>query len=153
MENNVSKKLEAVNQVWEMIEDIYDQYAGSFGITDTELWILYALNEHDGEYLQSDICRNWYYSLQTIHTTIKNMEKKGMIELICQAGNKKSKYIHLTAVGKELIDSIMMPLIAAEEEAFGMLTAEEQDILLPLLQKYANALNATIGRANHNAEK
>lgn len=49
MENNVSKKLEAVNQVWEMIEDIYDQYAGSFGITDTELWILYALNEHDGE--------------------------------------------------------------------------------------------------------
>ena len=90
MENNVSKKLEAVNQVWEMIEDIYDQYAGSFGITDTELWILYALNEHDGEYLQSDICRNWYYSLQTIHTTIKNMEKKGLIELICQAGNKKN---------------------------------------------------------------
>ena len=141
MENNMSKKLEAVNQVFEMIDDIYDQYAGSFGITDTELWILYALNEHDGEYLQSDICRNWYYSLQTIHTTIKNME------------NKKNKYIHLTAAGKKLIDSIMAPLVAAEEEAFGMLTAEEQDILLPLLQKYANALNTTIGRANHNAEK
>ena len=76
-----------------------------------------------------------------------------MIELICQAGNKKNKYIHLTAAGKKLIDSIMVPLVAAEEEAFGMLTAEEQDILLPLLQKYANALNTTIGRANHNAEK
>lgn len=89
MEKNMRKKLEAVNQVCEMIDDIYDQYAGSFGITDTELWILYALNEHDGEYLQSDIYRDWYYSLQIIHTTIKNMEKKGMIELICQAGNKK----------------------------------------------------------------
>lgn len=153
MENNMSKKLEAVNQVWEMIDDIYGQYAGSFGITDTELWILYALNEHDGEYLQSDICRDWYYSLQTIHTTIKNMEKKGMIELICQAGNKKNKYIHLTVAGKKLIDNIMAPLVAAEEEAFGILTAEEQDILLPLLQKYANALNTMIGRANRNAEK
>ena len=153
MENNMSKKLEAVNQVWEMIDDIYGQYAGSFGITDTELWILYALNEHDGEYLQSDICRDWYYSLQTIHTTIKNMEKKGMIELICQAGNKKNKYIHLTVAGKKLIDNIMAPLVAAEEEAFGILTAKEQDILLPLLQKYANALNTTIGRANRNAEK
>lgn len=153
MENNMSKKLEAVNQVWEMIDDIYGQYAGSFGITDTELWILYALNEHDGEYLQSDICRDWYYSLQTIHTTIKNMEKKGMIELICQAGNKKNKYIHLTVAGKKLIDNIMAPLVAAEEEAFGILTAEEQDILLPLLQKYANALNTTIGRANRNEEK
>ena len=153
MENNMSKKLEAVNQVWEMIDDIYGQYAGSFGITDTELWILYALNEHDGEYLQSDICRDWYYSLQTIHTTIKNMEKKGMIELICQAGNKKNKYIHLTVAGKKLIDNIMAPLVAAEEEAFGILTAKEQDILLPLLQKYANALNTTKGRAHRNAEK
>lgn len=76
-----------------------------------------------------------------------------MIELICQAGNKKNKYIHLTVAGKKLIDNIMAPLVAAEEEAFGILTAEEQDILLPLLQKYANALNTTIGRANRNAEK
>lgn len=59
----------------------------------------------------------------------------------------------MTAVGKKLIDNITVPLIAAEEEALGMLTAEEKDILLPLLQKYANALNTTIGRANHNAEK
>ena len=96
--------------------------------------------------MQSDICRDWHCSLQTIHTTIKNMEKKGMITLLCQAGNKKNKYNHLTATGKQLIDSIMVPLVKAEEEAFGMLTVQEQDILLPLLQKYANALNSTIGK-------
>ena len=85
----LNQKLEAVNQVYEMIDDIYDSYAGSFGITDAELWVLYALFEHNGDYLQTDICRQWYYSLQTIHTTIKNMEKKGFITLICQPGNKK----------------------------------------------------------------
>ena len=148
MEISMSKKLETINQVCEMIDDIYYQYASSFGITDTELSILYALNEHNGEYLQSDICRQWSYSLQTIHTTIKNMEKRGLVELLCKSGNRKNKYIHLTAIGKKLIDSITVPLVAAEEEAFGMLAAEEQAILLPLLQKYANALKHTIGRIN-----
>ena len=150
MSKMISEKQEAINQVCEFIDDIYYQYASSFGITDTELSILYALSEHDGEYLQSDICREWSYSLQTIHTTIKNMEKRGLIELICKAGNKKNKYIHLTAAGKKLVDSIMIPLITAEEEALGMLSAEEQDILLPILQKYANALNESIGKIERN---
>lgn len=146
MNKILSEKQEAINQVCEFIDDIYYQYASSFGITDTELSILYALSEHDGEYLQSDICREWSYSLQTIHTTIKNMEKRGLIELILKSDNKKNKYIHLTAAGKKLVDSITMPLIAAEEEALGMLSAEEQDILLPILQKYAKALEETVGK-------
>lgn len=152
MDNDMSKKLETINQLCDMIEGIYYQYASAFGMTDTELCILYALNEHDGEYLQSDICRDWYCSLQTIHTTIKNMEKKGMITLRCQPGNRKNKYIHLTATGKQLIDSIMAPLVKAEEQAFGMLTVQEREVLLPLLQKYANALNTTIGEIIRKAK-
>ncbi len=146
MNETMSKKMEKVNQLCEMIDDVYYQYADTFGITDTELIILYALGEHDGEYLQSDICRNWSYSLQTIHTAIKNMEKKGVIELICKDGNKKNKYIHLTASGKKMIDSITLPLVKAEQEAFEVLTSEEQDLLIPVLQKYADALSASVGK-------
>ena len=146
MNKIISEKQEAINQIFEFIDDIYYQYSSSFGITDTELSILYALSEHDGEYLQSDICKEWSYSLQTIHTTIKNMEKRGLIELIRKADNKKNKYINLTEAGRKLVDSIMMPLIAAEEEALGMLSAEEQDILLPILQKYAKALKEAVGK-------
>ena len=149
----MSKKLEIVNQVCDRIDDIYYRYAGAFGVTDTELCILYSLHEHDGEYLQSDICRDWHCSLQTVHTAIKNMEKRGLIELTCQTGNKKNKYIHLSEAGKELIDRIMVPLVKAEEEAFGMLSEEEQDVLLPLLQKYANALDTTIGKITRQAEE
>ena len=124
----LNQKLEAVNQVYEMIDDIYDSYAGSFGITDAELWVLYALFEHNGDYLQTDICRQWYYSLQTIHTTIKNMEKKGLITLICQPGNKKNKYIHLTEAGEKMMEEIAVPLTEAEKKAFSALTQEEQDL-------------------------
>ena len=144
MEQNSKRNLEALNQIYEMIDDIYDSYAASFQITDVELWVLYALSEHNGDYLQTDICRSWYYSLQTIHTTIKNMEKKGLITLICQQGNRKNKYIHLTETGKKLVDEIIVPLTRAEQTAISTLTEEEQAILLPLLQKQANALKAEV---------
>ena len=59
-------------------------------------------------------------------------------------GNKKNKYIYLTVSGRELADGIMKPLAEAEG-AFGALTAEEQDVFLPLFRKYADALGVFIG--------
>lgn len=148
MEQDLRQYLEALNQIYELIDDIYGSYAGSFGITDAELCVLYALSEHDGDYLQTDICRGWHYSLQTIHTTIKNMEKKGLITLICQPGNKKNKYIHLTETGAKLVEEIILPLNKAEISAFSTLTEEEQSLLLPLLQKQANALKAEVEKVH-----
>ena len=58
-------------------------------------------------------------------------------------GDKKNKYIYLTVSGGELADGITKPL--AEAEAFGALTAEEQDVFLPLFRKYADALGVFIG--------
>ena len=145
MDKSTSEKLEAVNQICEMIDDIYYRYAVSFGVTDTELSILYALTDHDGEYMQSDICREWSCSLQTIHTTVKNMERKGLIELRRKDGNKKNKYIYLTDAGRRFSDGIMKPLTKAEGEALESLTEEEQDMFLPLFRKYADALSISIG--------
>lgn len=152
MEQNIKQNLEALNQIYEMIDDIYDSYAASFQSTDVELWILYALSEHNGDYLQTDICRRWHYSLQTIHTSIKKMEQKGLITLIYQQGNKKNKYIHLTEAGKKLVKEIITPLIKAEQIAISTLTEEEQNLLLPLLQKQANALKKEVAKIRRPKE-
>ena len=153
MEPKSKYQLEELIQIYERIEDIYDRYAASSGITDAELCILYALSEHNGDYLQTDICRGWSYSLQTIHTAIKNMEKKGFITLLCQPGNKKNKYIHLTEAGAKLVDKIALPLMQAEQEAFSALTEEEQALLLPLLRKHANALKTAVEKIHHPKEE
>lgn len=144
MEQTLDQKMEELTQIYELVDDVYDGYAASFGITDAELWVLYALSRHNGDYLQTDICRRWYYSLQTIHTTIKNMEKKGLITLLCQPGNRKNKYLHLTEAGKRLTARIVKPLMLAEKAAFSALTGEEQARLLPLLQKHAQALQTEV---------
>lgn len=144
MEQTLDQKMEELTQIYELVGDVYDGYAASFGITDAELWVLYALSRHNGDYLQTDICRRWYYSLQTIHTTIKNMEKKGLITLLCQPGNRKNKYLHLTKAGEQLTTKITEPLMLAEKAAFSALTGEEQAFLLPLLQKHAQALRTEV---------
>lgn len=77
MEQTLDQKMEELTQIYELVDDVYDGYAASFGITDAELWVLYALSRHNGDYLQTDICRRWYYSLQTHHTTIQEHGEKG----------------------------------------------------------------------------
>lgn len=72
--------------------------------------------------------------------------------MTCQAGNKKNKYIHLSEAGKKLITRIMVPLIQVKEDALGMLSEKEQDMMLPLLQKYADALGINIGEITHKVE-
>ena len=80
------------------------------------------------------------------------MEKKGLITLLCQPGNKKNKYIHLTEAGAKLVDEIALPLMQAEREAFSALSEEEQALLLPLLQKHANALKTAVEKIHHPKE-
>ena len=74
------------------------------------------------------------------------MEKKGLVALVCQPGNRKNKYIHLTEAGEGLVEEIIRPLKNAEKASFSMLTEEERSLLLPLLQKQANALKAEVAR-------
>ncbi|WP_418399976.1 hypothetical protein [Bifidobacterium angulatum] len=61
-------------------------------------------------------------------------------------GREQKEQVHLSdRSGRELVDGIMKPLAEAEGEAFGALTAEEQDVFLPLFRKYADALGVFIG--------
>ena len=75
----LNQKLEAVNQVYEMIDDIYDSYAGSFCITDAELWVLYALFEHNGDYLQTDIWRQCIIVCKRFIPPSKTWRKKVLL--------------------------------------------------------------------------
>lgn len=115
-------------------------------LVQPELAILYSLNKHDKEYLQRDICREWSYSLQTVYTTVKKMEKGGLIKLV---HNKKNKYIHLTRYGHEQVKRIVLPLINAENQAFEALSPAEQDIFLAVLEKYAKLLKRGTSSVNN----
>ena len=112
---------------------IYHAAAAKFGLTDTELWVLYCISELDEDRTQQDLCRRGFYAKQTINTAIT-----GLVELIPIPGTRNHKRIHLTPAGRELAARTALPLKAAEEAAYGRFSEEE---LLAYLET-VNKLNA-----------
>ena len=136
--------LRSFNQLSKETNVIYHNYAAANGMSDATFWILYTICYYGEGVTQKTICEEWFYSAQTVNSSLKLLEKKNLIELRLAPGNKKNKYIHLTEAGEKIMEEIAVPLTEAEKEAFSALTQEEQDLLLPLLQKHANALKAAV---------
>ena len=78
---------------------IYHAAAAKFGLTDTELWVLYCISEPDEDRTQQDLCRQCFYPKQTINTAITGLAKDGLVELIPIPGTRNHKRIHLTPAG------------------------------------------------------
>ena len=117
---------------------IYHAAAAKFGLTDTELWVLYCISEPDEDRTQQDLCRQCFYPKQTINTAITGLAKDGLVELIPIPGTRNHKRIHLTPAGRGLAGRTALPLKAAEEAAYGRFSEEE---LLAYLET-VNKLNA-----------
>ena len=114
---------------------IYHAAAAKFGLTDTELWVLYCISEPDEDRTQQDLCRRGFYAKQTINTAITGLAKDGLVELIPIPGTRNH---NLTPAGRELAARTALPLKAAEEAAYGRFSEEE---LLAYLET-VNKLNA-----------
>ena len=125
---------------------IYHAAAAKFGLTDTELWVLYCISEPDEDRTQQDLCRRGFYAKQTINTAITGLAKDGLVELIPIPGTRLAcvQLTHmydkdpLTPAGRELAARTALPLKAAEEAAYGRFSEEE---LLAYLET-VNKLNA-----------
>ena len=58
----------------------------------------------------------WWFNVadSTVYTTLKNLEKRGLIELITMQKDKRNKLIQFTTEGKEYADSIISELRKVE---------------------------------------
>lgn len=132
------------NQVYKKMDVVYHSYAKGLGLSDTAFWILYCISEHNGVFTQRELCRDWSFSPQTLNSSLKDMERRGLIRLDPVIGNKKNKLLHLTRDGERLVTDAILPLMQAEEDSFLVLDAEECEQMLALTERYAEALRLKI---------
>ena len=81
---------------------------------------------------------------QTVNSSLKNLEKQGLIALTAIPGNKKNKLVVLTEKGKEMTQRIISALVLAEQKSLQGLKRSEQEALLSLTKKYVELLRAEI---------
>lgn len=126
--------------------NIYKNYALKAGIPESRFQVLYSVYVEPSELTQTDICEMWSVPLQTINSSLKQMEKEGIIELVGDDKNRRRKHVKLTAEGEKLAESIVDPIMQAENKSFTALSEDEQSLLLDLTRRQLRLLKECIDK-------
>ena len=84
------------------IDEFYHTLAQALGLSDSALWVLRCLVERGDGCTQKDICRQVSISKQTVHSSVRKLERDGFLSLRPREGREVSLF--LTAQGQELVD-------------------------------------------------
>ena len=96
--------------------------------------------------MQKELCREWSYSRQTVNSTLKSLETRGLIERRSFPGNRKNKQIFLTPSGKGLVGEIVAPLMEAEKNAFARLGGTETHEYLRLARRHTELFREEVNK-------
>lgn len=141
-ERKTAERMCELNALYKKYDYLYRGVAGRFGLSDAALGILYFVRMADGACSQSEICSLMLHSRQTVNSAIKRLEEGGLLVLACGEGNRKNKFITLTAAGKALAEKTADRVIQAEQTALTGLTEEEQETFLKLFDGFVGRLEA-----------
>ena len=134
----ISNPLKEFNRIYKKTNEIYHDIALRLGLSDSAFDILYSISELGDGCLQKDICNATCIPKQTIHSSIRQMEKSGYLTL--SSGKGRSMHITLTDLGENLLERTIYPVMQMEGEAFHCMTDEECQQMLALFGKYIQAL-------------
>lgn len=134
----ISNPLKEFNRIYKKTNEIYHDIALRLGLSDSAFDILYSISELGDGCLQKDICNATCIPKQTIHSSIRQMEKSGYLTL--SSGKGRSMHIILTDLGKSLLERTIYPVMQMEGESFHCMTDEECQQMLALFGKYIQTL-------------
>lgn len=144
MKESMSMQMAEYNQLLKNMDGLYHNAARQCGLSDSAFWVLYSIRENEGPCTQKELCESWFYSKQTVNSTLKQLEARGILKLELAPGNRKNKQIFLTEEGEKLAEEKILPLMRAEYRAFAGLDNEERRAFLNLTRKYIDQLRAEI---------
>lgn len=140
-----------LDYLYNEIDKLYHVYARGCGVSDCAYWMLYDLEVAGGALPLSELTASWSYSKQTINSALKTLRERGLVEMSYLEGSRKSKRAELTENGRVFSRRHILPAIRAEERAFSFLSPREQDHLIRLVRRYAEALDAQLAAVEGEA--
>lgn len=114
---NNSDFMEQLNRyysVWQEYNYVYEEWAKAHGMSVNSLLVLSAIHEGGCDCTQRKISQRWMIPKQTINMILKEFERKGLVELLPMAEDKRNKLIRFTPAGNQYADAIITKLRQAE---------------------------------------
>ena len=119
------------------IEQLYSEWAKRKGISYYALLVIFALQTHS-PCTQKEISEKWLLPKQTVHTVIRDMQKKEYVTLE-QGRNQKEKLVTLTEEGNSYVQEMLADLDIVENAATEMFSLADGEIIANGLKKFAEA--------------
>ena len=129
------EQLTKFNSIMQGIERFYEDYAKSVGLTYMSLTVLEIIYYAPNPITQKEICEESHYIKQMVNTIVKNFYENGYIEFKEVESDRRNKYVLFTSNGKEYADKIMKPLMEREEKAIAVLSNEERNEMINMLER------------------
>lgn len=140
MDAYVEKQLQTLNHLHKEAGHIYGSLATQFGLTNTELWILYAISHANHAITQNDLCNALFLPRQTVNSAIRKLVNKRLVELKVIPKTKNKKEILFTPKGSTFLLQTIYKMDEAEKNAFLLFSAEERAQYISLLQRHIENL-------------
>lgn len=141
---DISNIIDQIEQQLRVQDTIYHNMATRYGLSNTALWVLYILNEAEGDCTQQDLIRKCSAPKQTVNSAVASLAKKGFLILKMIPGTRNLKRILPTEAGKVLLQSCVQPMRQAEIRAFEQLSEEELQLYLELTQRITSNLRTEL---------
>ena len=137
---------------WFLIDRFYTIWAKQYDLTYASLFTLYALHNRR-ECTPSCIAEFLSLSKQTVASTLRRMEDKGLIRSETSRRDRRSQIVTLTDKGKAFADEVMTSLYAMEQRAFARLEDGEITEMVRINRKLASAIQAELEEDGNAAER
>ncbi len=140
MNEHLQQQLQILNRLYKESDHIYNGLAAKLGMTDTTFWVLYAIAHCAEPMTQNDLCNDFFFPVQTIHSAINNLRKDGILELQVIPGTRNRKAILLTEKGKSFVENTINKADEIEKNAFLCFNEEEREVYLSLFRRHIEYL-------------
>ena len=144
MEYNISDKVKYLNSMLCEIDNMYQAILLKNGLSDSEYVVLFSILELGEGCLQKDIANNGYINKKTTNSTIKKLEKNGLIVL--KAGKYPNMHIFLTDDGKNYIKERIIPIVDIQTKVMESVPASDFENLEKTYSKYIQIFKGEINK-------
>lgn len=145
-----SALIKKLNMVMVRIDEVYHEAAVRLGLSDSAMWILYALAQSEKGLTQTQLSVMCGISKQTINSSVAKLLKEGFLEM--RTGVRNSP-LGVTKKGENLIREKISRLIDAENAAINAWTSKEQEQFLRYNEEYLERLKKQVETFQNPAAK
>lgn len=138
MKTYISNEMKRYNHLVGEIDAVYHEISLNLGLSDSAMKILYTICDNGDSCLLQEISRRSGVSKQTINSSIRKLEKEGIVYL--KSVGAKNKNVCLTDEGKQLAKHTAIRLIEMENDIFASWEKNDVEKYLELTERFLVSL-------------